>query len=228
MSFGGYFPDGKPFVFLEFNNDGPRGGGPYFDGADGAAAPITNMANTPIESIEAEQPLLIRRYGFVSDTAGAGKYRGGLAMEREFELLADEATVQIRSDRTRFLPWGAQGGGPGTRTYSILNPDTQNQVLPSKFLKQLTKGDVYRLVQAGAGGYGDPLERDPDAVLHDVVQEKVSPELAQAQYGVVIDPTTHELDLESTGRLRDQLRNEREPLILEPRVVAAGGENRSF
>jgi len=221
VSFGGYFPDGKPFVFLEFNNDGPRGGGPYFDGADGAAAPITNMANTPIESIEAEQPLLIRRYGFVTDTAGAGKYRGGLAMEREFELLADEATVQIRSDRTRFLPWGAQGGGPGTRTYSILNPNTENQLLPSKFLKQLTRGDVCRLVQAGAGGYGDPLERDPEAVLSDVVQEKVSPEQAKLQYGVVIDAGTHELDLESTHRLKDQMRNTREPLLLEPQAVAA-------
>ena len=145
-------------------------------------------------------------------------------MEREFELLADEATVQIRSDRTRFLPWGAQGGGPGTRTYSILNPSTQNQLLPSKFLKQLIRGDVYRLVQAGAGGYGDPLERDPEAVLSDVVQEKVSPEQAQVQYGVVVDPITHELDLESTGQLREQLRNEREPLTLAPRVVAAGDE----
>ena len=164
------------------------------------------MANTPIESIEAEQPLLIKRYGFVADTGGAGEYRGGLAMEREYELLADEATVQIRSDRTRFLPWGVQGGGPGTRTYSILNPSTENQILPSKFLKQLTRGDVYRLVQAGAGGYGDPLERDPEAVLSDVIQEKVSSEQAQVQYGVVIDSRTNELDLESTGKLRDRLR----------------------
>ena len=225
VSFGGYYPDGKAFVFLEFNNDGPRGGGPYFDGADGAAAPITNMANTPIESIEADQPLLIRRYGFVTDTGGAGKYRGGLAIEREFELLADEAAVQIRSDRTRFLPWGTQGGGPGTRTYSILNPDHENQVLPSKFLKQLRRGDVYRLVQAGAGGYGDPLDRDLQAVLSDVIQEKVSLQQARSKYGVVIDAEAGRLDLEATRRARDRSRKERKPLTLEPQVVVVGGED---
>ena len=73
VSFGGYDKDGKAFVFVEFDNDGPRGGGPLADGADGAAAPIHNMANTPIESIESNHPLLVKRYGFISDTEGAGK-----------------------------------------------------------------------------------------------------------------------------------------------------------
>ena len=122
ISFGGYDPDGKAFVFVEFDNDGPRGGGPFADGADGASAPIHNMANTPIESIEANHPLLVRRYGFIPDTAGAGEYRGGLGMVREFELLHDEATLQIRSDRAKFLPWGTQGGSPGSRSFNVLNP----------------------------------------------------------------------------------------------------------
>ncbi len=72
VSFGGYYADGRAFVFLEFNNDGPRGGGPHADGADGLTAPVHNMANTPIETIEAAQPLLILRYGFVPDTGGPG------------------------------------------------------------------------------------------------------------------------------------------------------------
>ena len=116
ISFGGYHPDGKAFVFVEFNNDGPRGGGPYADGTDGAAAPVTNQANTPIESIEANHPLRVRRYGFVPDSEGAGKYRGGMGIVREFELTADEATLQVRSDRGKYLPWERKAGAPAHAT----------------------------------------------------------------------------------------------------------------
>ena len=217
VSFGGYFPDGKAFVYLEFNNDGPRGGGPFMDGADGAAAPILNMANTPIESIEADQPLLIRR--LVPDTAGAGKYRGGLGIIREFQVLAEEAMVQIRSDRTKFLPWGAQGGKPGRRTYTILNPDTEHRVLPSKCLLWLKKDDVIRLIQAGGGGYGDCLERDSERVFQDVCQDKITVDHAREEYGVVIDPETLEVETKATQKLRKQMKAERGPLDLEPQIV---------
>ena len=208
LSFGGYYPNRKAWVYLEFNNDGPRGGGPDKDGADGLAAPIHNMANTPIESIEADQPLLIERYGLVPDTGGAGKYRGGLGMVREFRILADEATFQLRSDRHDFLPWGMEGGKPGTPTRNYLNPDTENRELPSKHLMTLKKGDLYRLVQAGAGGYGDPLERDPYAVLEDVQQEKLSVDYVRREYGVVVDPGRMELDLDATEALRSKMRRE--------------------
>ncbi len=221
VSFGGYYPDGKAFVFLEFNNDGPRGGGPWMDGADGSAAPITNMANTPIESIESDQPLLITKYGYMPDTAGAGEFRGGLGMIREYQVLADEAMVQIRSDRTKFLPWGNRGGKPGSRTYSILNPDTDHKVLPSKFLTWLKKGDVYRLIQAGGGGYGDPLERDPDAVLEDYRQGKVTADHAAKEYGVAIDTEAEQVDMTSTDKRRNQMRKERGTLVLEPHAEMA-------
>ena len=216
----GYFRDGKPFVFLEFNNDGPRGGGPHRDGADGASCPIHNMANTPIERIEAEQPLLIRRYGYAPDSGGAGKHRGGLGMVRDYEMLADEAMVQLRSDRSRFLPWGARGGKPGSRTRNILNPDGNREDLPSKFLKWLKKGTVYRLVQAGGGGWGDPLDRAPEAVLTDVIQEKVTRERARSDYGVVIPPGAEAVDVAATRRLREKTRAGRSTLLLEPRVVS--------
>ncbi len=219
ISVGGYYPGGKAFVYLEFNNDGPRGGGPFMDGADGASAPIQNMANTPIESVEADQPLLVRRYGYVPDTEGAGRYRGGLGIVRDIELTADEATLQIRSDRTKFLPWSMNGGKPGSRTYSILNPDTEHRVMPSKFTTPFQKGDVYRCILAGAGGHGDPLERDPEAVREDVLQEKVTAGRAKSEYGVIIDAGTLVVDERASAELRERMASERGPLKLEPEVV---------
>jgi N-methylhydantoinase B len=142
----------------------------------------------------------------VSDTGGAGKYRGGLGIEREFRLLAEDATFQLRSDRSDFTPWGVQGGKPGTPTENYLNPGTdREEKLPGKTLRQLKKGDLYRVVQAGAGGYGDPLERDMYAVADDVEQEKLSAEYVRREYGVVIDPKTSALDVSGTEKLRGEM-----------------------
>ena len=206
LSFGGYHPNRKAWVYLEFNNDGPRGGGPQFDGADGISSPVLNMANTPIESVEADQPLLIERFGLYPDTAGAGKYRGGLSLIRDFRLLAEEATFQLRSDRSDFQPWGLEGGKHGTPTRNYLNPDTDMQKLPGKHLMTLKKGDVYRVIQAGGGGYGDPLDRDVYAVLEDVREEKLSIEHVRQEYGVVIHPDSLELDLRATEVLQAEMR----------------------
>lgn len=221
VSFGGYDKDGKAFVFVEFDNDGPRGGGPLSDGADGAAAPIHNMANTPIESIESNHPLLVKRYGFISDTEGAGKYRGGLGMVREFELLNDEAILQIRSDRNKFLPWGTQGGSPGSRSFNILNPETESEILPSKFIRTLKKGDVYRMIQPGGGGYGDPLERDPKSVYSDIQQNKISSERAFEVYGVVIDKDKGNLNIKETVSRRKIMISNRDKISMEPEVIPA-------
>ena len=196
-------------MYLEFNNDGPRGGGPFVDGADGLAAPIHNMANTPIESIEAEQPLLVERYGLIADSGGPGMYRGGLGMVREFRVLVDEATFQLRSDRQDFRPWGLEGGKPGTPTENYINPDTENRQIPAKYLTRMNKGDLYRLVQAGGGGFGDPLDRDVNAVMEDVEQEKLSVEYVRREYGVVIDPETLRVDPRATDELRAGMRSQR-------------------
>ena len=205
ISIGGYYANRKPFVHLEFHNDTSWGGGPDKDGLDGQPGPMSNLANTPIELLEAEQPIRIDRYGFVSDTGGAGQYRGGLAVQRDFRIL-EEATLQIRSDRRKFRPYGLYGGKPGTPASGILNPDTAPQDLPSKFLMTAQPGDVYRLVLAGGGGYGDPLEREPERVLDDVREEKLSVEYARKEYGVVIDAVTLELDAAATDVLRHELR----------------------
>ena len=182
------------------------------------------MANTPIESIESDQPLLVERFGLVPDTGGAGRYRGGLGIVREFRVLAEEATFQLRSDRTNFRPWGVDGGKPGTPTQNWLNPGTsEEQELPGKHLMTLKKGDLYRVVQAGAGGYGDPLARDPYAVAEDVQQEKLTREYARWQYGVVLDVHVQP-DMAATEELRGRLlRGEfaKPKYVLEPGQIQA-------
>jgi N-methylhydantoinase B len=207
VSFGGYDKNRKAWVYLEFMNDGPRGGGPYADGGDGLSSPVLNMANTPIESIEADQPLLIERFGLYPDTGGAGEFRGGLGLIRDYRILAEEAVFQLRSDRSDFRPWGVNGGKPGSATKNYLNPDTDLQELPGKKLMTLKKGDLYRVIQAGGGGYGDPLKRDIYAILDDVQQEKLSVAHARAEYGVVIDPETLALDTAATDALREEMRS---------------------
>jgi N-methylhydantoinase B len=168
---------------------------------------MSNLANTPVELLEAEQPVRIDQYGFVPDTGGAGKYRGGLAMVRDFRLL-EEATLQIRSDRRKFAPYGLYGGKPGTLAAGILNPDTDHTVMPSKFLMTARRNDVFRMVLAGAGGYGNPLERDPARIAEDVREEKLSIDYVRREYGVVIEPHSLQVDEAATAALRQRLAQE--------------------
>src|SRR5690606_15173029 len=128
---------------------------------DGLSAPIHNMANIPVESIEAEHPIRVERYELVPDTEGAGKFRGGLAIRRHYRVLADDTMFQLRSDRTEFAPWGLDGGHDGVKTESHLDSNGTSRKLPGKCLIKLQENDLYRLLQASGGGYGSPLERDP-------------------------------------------------------------------
>ena len=211
LTFAGYDANRRAWIHLDLINDGPRGGGPLVDGADGLSAPIHNMANMPIETVEAEQPLLIEQYALVPDTGGPGKFRGGLAIVRDYRVLTDDTTFQLRSDRTLFVPWGIEGGKGGTPTRNYLNPDGENRELPGKTLMKLKKGDLYRLVQASGGGYGDPLDRKLAAVVDDVRQEKMTTTHARQEYGAVIDPGDLELDLAASEALRAEMRCARSP-----------------
>ena len=136
---------------------------------------------------------------------------------REYELTHDEATLQIRSDRAKFLPWGTQGGSSGSAGANLLNPDRGDggERLPGKFLRTLKRGDVYRLVQPGGGGYGDPLERDPEAVREDAAQGKISAAHARDAYGVVLEADGR-VDTAATTTLRKRRKRARGPLSTEP------------
>jgi len=186
ITIGGYDADRNPFVFLEFLFSG-WGGRPDRDGVDGVSSIVVNFSNNPAEIIEAEYPLEVLRYGFVTDTGGAGKYRGAVATERVYRFTEAEGTLHIRSDRRESRPYGLAGGKPGTNSTNILNPDGENRELPAKTLLTIRKGDVLKHVMAGAGGWGDPKERDPEAVLKDVREGKVSRRAAREVYGITIE-----------------------------------------
>jgi N-methylhydantoinase B len=205
-SIGGWH-EGKPFVYVE-SIMGTWGGRPNRDGAEGVPHPGGNQPNQPIEMVEARQPLQVTRYGMIEDTGGPGRFRGGLSLLREFKLLADEAVLTVRTDRRKHLPYGLQGGKSGTPAWNILNPGPNQRILPTLPMEAilLKKGDVFRIMTAGGGGYGDPLERDPVLVLEDVLDEKLTIDYVRREYGVVIDPVTRTVDHEATTRERATLR----------------------
>jgi N-methylhydantoinase B len=210
VSFGGYLPPARtPFVFLEFLY-GSWGGRPDRDGIDGVASAVVNFSNNPVEVLESELPLRVEQYGYVPDTGGPGKFRGGLSLVRDFRLLADEATLQIRADRMRHRPYGLHGGQPGAPSQNVLNPEAEASVLSPKPTLTIRRGDVFRHVAAGAGGWGDPRERDVDRVLEDVREGKVTLSHARDAYGVVIDPETLTVDRAATPVRREGWRERQE------------------
>jgi N-methylhydantoinase B len=201
VSIGGYRPDGRPFVIVDMIC-GAWGGRPDKDGVEAITNPSQNMSNTPVEVLEAQHPIRIEEYALVPDSCGAGRYRGGLGLRRSYRLLADEAHLQLRSDRMRFAPYGLAGGRPARPTRNTLESDGEERAMPAKFAHRLRRGELILHEQAGGGGFGDPLARDPEAVLADVRNEKITVEYACREHGVVIDAAAWTLDGEATRRLR--------------------------
>ena len=192
ISFGGYDAQRRPFVFLEFLF-GSWGGRPTKDGIDAAASAVVNFSNNPIEIVEAEYPLMIERYGYVPDSGGAGKFRGGLALIRQYRFLAEEGVLQLRTDRRARVPYGLQGGRGGTPSTNLLWRDGEESELPAKCRLTIRRGDVFRHVLGGAGGWGEPADRDPGRVAHDVAEGKLTAEHAYCEYGISVDPATGQL-----------------------------------
>lgn len=207
ISIGGYDSKRNPFIFVEFVC-GSWGGRYDKDGIEGITNWCENLCNTPVEVVEAEHPVRIEQYGYVPDTGGAGKFRGGLSLIRDYRLLEKEAVLQVRSDRRLFLPYGLQGGKPGTPSLNILNPEGENKILPTQFTMTMKQGDLLRHIMPGGGGYGAPWEREIERILEDIRNEKITPAYAQREYGVVVDPVSLVVDEVATGKLRQKMRQE--------------------
>ena len=201
---GGQREDRTPYVYYELMS-GTWGARPDRDGNDGLCNPANVASNIPVEQAECEYPVHIERYGYVMDSGGAGKFRGGLGLEREWRLLSGEAHLAIRSDRRDHLPYGLYGGKPGRGSINVLHhTDGEEEVLQTMISTSMKAEERIYHRQAGGGGWGEPLLRLPADVAHDVKNGKVSLEAAREAYGVVLDEATLTVDEAATTALRAQ------------------------
>ncbi len=206
ITIGGYDSERRPFIYVDFLS-GSWGGRPWADGLEGNTNMFANMASFPIEVIEADNPLEVLAWRIVPDSGGAGRYRGGMALERTWRMLAEEGILQVRSDRATHRPYGLQGGAPGTPSENLLDPGTERERrLPAKLTMTLRQGEVFRHRLAGAGGWGDPLTREFSRVARDLAEGLVSIEAAARDYGVIARGDPPRLDLAASDALRQRLR----------------------
>ncbi len=193
-----------PYIYYELMA-GTWGARPDRDGNDGLCNPGNIASNIPIEQAECEYPVRVERYGYASDTGGAGKFRGGLAIEREWQLLTGEAHLAIRSDRRDHLPYGLYGGKSGTQSINILRHADRDEILPTMISTRMRAGERIYHRLAGGGGWGDPLSRPASEVARDVKNDKVSVQAARDFYGVVLNEDTFKVDERATEELRKRM-----------------------
>ena len=208
--FGGFDPyRNENYCFLE-TIAGGYGARATSDGPDAVQPHGKNTANAPIEETEVNYPVRITRYELVEDSEGPGRYRGGLGLRRDYLFPDHEASFTILADRERWGPHGLFGGLPGEKAQYVLNPESDCVELGSKVTIQLAEGDVVSYRTCGGGGYGPPEERDPDDVLRDVRDGRISPERARKFYWVAVDTESWTVDVEATSNLRARRLEERE------------------
>jgi N-methylhydantoinase B len=202
VSIGGY-QGREPFIIVDMIC-GAWGGRPDKDGVEAITNPSQNLSNTPVETMERQHPVRIEDYALVSDSCGAGKWRGGLGIARSYLVLADNVSLQLRSDRVRFRPYGLAGGGCGRATHNSLVTADGERTLPGKVTMTMRYGDLIRHQQAGGGGHGDPLLRSPERVARDVWNEKITADFARRHHRVVVDPLSGIVAMEATRKLREK------------------------
>jgi N-methylhydantoinase B len=170
-----------------------------------------NGANTPVEILESDTPLIVEKRELLTDSGGPGTMKGGLGRRVVFRVPDDKyapippVNLGIQSGRYRYPPEGLFDGSHGSKAQFLINRKPGNPY----GLTQLSPGDMVIMDAAGGGGYGDPLGRDPELVESDVINGYVSVERAREDYGVVINPETMQLDLEATKGFRESLRDAR-------------------
>jgi len=187
---------------------GGYGGKPFEDGESGLfSMNLGDTYNVPNEVIEVKYPLRVERYELIRDSGGPGKYRGGLGVRKDYRMLAQTAGLTATADRAIYSPpWGLFGGKSGAP--NVLTR-YRNDGSVEKWRKvtnlRISEGELISFTPGGGGGYGNPLERDPELVSSDVRNGYVSIDSARKDYGVVLDPKTCEVNAEATMELRKKL-----------------------
>lgn len=172
---------GRQFIMYDMLLGG-YGGRATKDGVE-AMSPVMNCSNIPVEVIEHNNPVRIERFGLIPDSGGAGEFRGGSGIRKDVRVLADDCMLTLLGDRHTTAPWGVFGGGEGAKGESIVNPGNDQRQCGSKEVVTLRHGDVVSLRTSGAGGYGPPSKRDPQAIARDVADGYVTREYARRVYG---------------------------------------------
>lgn len=220
--------DGEEFMWYDWMAGGWGGR----DGKDGANAtsPVfgAGLAVQSLEGQERDTPLITSEHAIVMDSAGPGQFRGGCGVRKGGHLLqCENSVISYCSDRNRSITWGSEGGLPGIPHGVTLEMDGEVNEMGTVFSNiPISEDDMFVRPSSGGGGFGDPLERDPEAVLEDVIDEYVSIDRAKKDYGVVIqtvDPDLCEytIDQEATKNQRESIRQNRSDWLREdPEEVA--------
>lgn len=159
----------------------------YKDGCE-AMSPVMNCSNIPLEILETNSPVLFRHLGFIPDSAGPGKYRGGCAVRKDIEIANSRALVTLLGDRHERQPYGIHGGKAGCLATTTLIRAGEELPLHSKESRWLVKGDVVSFRLSGAGGYGDPAERPAEKIKDDLHDGYMTIEGARRDYPTVSLP----------------------------------------
>lgn len=210
LSFWGTNPQtGRHFVMLSIEGGG-WGGRPWEDGESASVSVCQgDVRNASIEKVELKCPVIIERRALREDSAGAGKYRGGFGVATHVRNLVEGHWNLSSSGREKLPPWGLWGGKSGARSDQRLRtPDDDDFRYVDRDSQLVPAESVFVCMTAGGGGWGDPLDRDPEGVRIDVAEGLVSLAMADGEYGVILDPGTLEVDREMTERRRAEMRRD--------------------
>jgi N-methylhydantoinase B len=206
--------DGAPFVSLTWIEGGYGARPAKRDNHSAMSLFASGTQSMPMERLEREYPVLFERYEYLTDSEGAGRHRGGFGVEKKLRVLFDGGSATCQGDRERHRPWGANDGLSGGPNTLRVEPETGEPYEIGVFAVDvpLQARAVVAATTNGGGGFGSPLDRPPEWVLEDVIDELVSIERARDVYGVVIvarDPArlVYEIDDEATEALRSRLRD---------------------
>jgi 5-oxoprolinase (ATP-hydrolysing) len=204
ISYSGFLEEEQEYwVYLEVD-EGSYGGRPGRDGLDSVDCLIANTRNNPIEELEWRFPMRTERYELRDDPCSAGKWRGGIGMVRLNRFLVDTIVTCEGERHDTDPPWGIFGGHDGINASMVKNAGQEGEeAWPSKVTAyRLAAGDTLTITVPNSGGYGDPLERDPELVLSDVLDGFTTIALAERDYGVLLDGKAVEVN--GTARLREE------------------------
>lgn len=201
---------GEGFVTQSIEGGG-WGGRPWEDGESASVSICQgDVRNAPIEKMELKWPILVLDRELRQDSGGPGRFRGGLGMSTRVRGLCDGRWTLADSGRKDFPPEGLFGGGQGAPSDHLLRlPDEEKFQSVNIVRHWVPQGSEAIIATAGGGGWGDPLERDPEKVRRDVVAEYISLKAAREIYGVELEGKTLDVDLERTAQLRKKLAQQR-------------------